>query len=375
MAAVSLQPPKFPRKVANVAALEAHISRMVESNNPPGISITIVRDNQIVYSYSVGSLDSSHATGVTSSTVYHWWSMTKVVTAVGIMQLHEQGRLDIDMPVVQVLPWFTLQDGEADLGAITIRQLLRHTSGLPDTMPAMIGWVHYGDEIYNQSDYLRRIIPEYRRLLFEPDQKTAYSNFGYLVLGAIIGAVSGDSYENYISDHILKPIGMESTNFLYTPEMSMYEAVGSHPLLSIYTPLLPFLLDMKALVSERRGVYLWFERLYHDVSPSSGLIGSSDDAAKFMLAYLDGALLLSEESKAIMQPSGLRPTERPLGWSEFDLGERMWLQHRGGGPGFAAIMRVYPRESLGIVVMANGTQLPAEQIVDVLANLYMDLEE
>ena len=90
MAAVSLQPPKFPRKVANVAALEAHISRMVESNNPPGISITIVRDNQIVYSYSVGSLDSSHATGVTSSTVYHWWSMTKVVTAVGIMQLHEQ---------------------------------------------------------------------------------------------------------------------------------------------------------------------------------------------------------------------------------------------------------------------------------------------
>jgi CubicO group peptidase (beta-lactamase class C family) len=294
--------------------------------------------------------------------------MTKVATAVAVMQLYEEGKLDIDDPVISYLPYFSTGQQPDPLAQVTIRQLLRHTSGLPDMIPALIGWVHYDDEIYNQSKYLQRLMPDYARLRFEPDTKSAYTNFGYLVLGGLIEEVSGQSYEDYIIEHILEPAGMDLTNFLYTPEMRKHEASGSHPLLSMYTPMLPFLLDMKAFASHRQGMVYWLNRMYLDVTPSSGLIGSSHDVARFMLTYMNTELLLTEDSKTAMLPNGNHPDGRPLGWSQYALDERLWLQHRGGGPGFATIMRIYPEESLGVAVMANGTNLPAEKIVETLAN-------
>ena len=360
--------PRMPKNLNTLTALESYLSRLVASNNPPGISIAVVKHGRTVYRHSVGVADPTHAAQSTDDTVYHWWSMTKIATALGIMQLHEQGELDIDEPVIAYLPWFVIDDPEIDLSNMTIRQLLRHTSGLPDTVPAMIGWVHYEDVLPDQTETLKRLLPKYARLRYEPDQKAVYTNFGYIVLGAVIEEVSGKPYEAYIHEYILEPSGMDRTGFLYMTEMSQNEAFGSHPLFSMYTPMLPFLLDMDRLVSARRGMTLWFNRVYLDVTPSSGLVGSVEDAAGFMIAYMSPQSLLDEATKSSMQPTGVLPTQRPLGWAEYRLGTRLWLQHRGGGPGFATIMRIYPRESLGIVVMANGTNLPSEQIVDVLAN-------
>jgi len=225
--------------------------------------------------------------------------MTKILTAIAIMQLQEHGKINIDDPVIKYLAWFSSTDQKNDLSAITIRQLLRHTSGLPDTIPAMIGWVHFEDEIYNQTEYLKRVMPKYGYLRFKPDKRAAYTNFGYLILGVIIEAVTGQSYDEYVLENILKQAGMDDSNFLYTPKMSDFEAYGSHPLKSIYTPMLPFLLDFKKLVEKWKGKTIWFKRLYHDVLPSSGLIGSPDDAAKFILTYMNSNKLLSESKKKL----------------------------------------------------------------------------
>ena len=70
-----------------------------------------------------------------------------------------------------------------------------------------------------------------------------------------------------------------------------------------------------------------------------------------------------------MLPTGDLPGERPLGWAEYEIGERPWIQHQGGGPGFATIMRLYPEEKLGIAILANGTNLEAGKLVDLLAGL------
>jgi len=363
------KPPGPPKKVENITELETHLDKLVKSNVPPGLSIVVTKNNNIVYAKSYGMADGPNQIPASMDTTYHWWSMTKVSTAIAIMQLQEKGLLDINDPVEKYLPYFQVQYEKAQVHEITIRQLLSHTSGLPDTVPAIIGWVHYEDKIYNQTELVKRYLKDYNQLRYAPGSDSSYSNFGYMVLGAVIEAVSRQSYEEYVIEHILTPANMTQTNFLYTDSMQEHEAMGSHPLVNIYTPMLPFLLDMKPLVREREGKILWFSRLYLDVTPSSGLIGSANDVGELMKNLLTSEVLLSEESKKAMLPTGDLPGERSLGWAEYEVGERPWIQHQGGGPGFATIMRLYPEENLGIAILANGTNLEAVKLVDLLASL------
>ncbi len=117
------------------------------------------------------------------------------------------------------------------------------------------------------------------------------------------------------------------------------------------------------------GTQYWFNPVYTDVLPSSGLIGSASDAALLAQALLERSEILDSESHLLLLPNGSMPTERPLGWAEYNTNDRLWVQHNGGGPGFATIMRLYPRENLGIVIMANNTNLPRETLADAIARI------
>lgn len=363
------KPPSPPKKVGGINEIETYFGKLVKSNVPPGLSIVITKNDNVVYAKSYGMADGDNQIPANMDTVYHWWSMTKVPTSIAIMQLQEKGLLDINDPVEKYLPFFQVEYEKAPVHEITIRQLLSHTSGLPDTVPAILGWVHYENIIYNQTELVERYLEDYSQLRYAPGSASSYSNFGYMVLGAVIETVSGQSYEEYVVEHILTPANMSQTNFLYTDSMQEHEAMGSHPLVSMYTPMLPFLLDMKPLVRTQEGKILWFNRLYLDVTPSSGLIGSTNDVGELMKNLLTSEILLSEESKSAMLPTGNLPGERPLGWAEYELGERPWVQHQGGGPGFATIMRLYPEENLGIAILANGTHLEGGKLVELLAGL------
>ncbi|MCX6048466.1 MAG: serine hydrolase, partial [Chloroflexi bacterium] len=299
--------------------------------------------------------------------------------------LYEQGRLNLDDPVTVYLADFAVDYPPGASQPITIRHLLNHSSGLPDTVPAIIGWVHYEGELVNQTELLERHLPQYKKLNFAPGSKASYSNLGYMVLGAVIEAVSGQAYADYVSEHILHPLGMTQTGFLYTPAMQQHEASGSQPVVHPYTPLLPFLLDPRALINQRRGRTLWLNRVQLDPLPSSGLIGPAPDVARLLLAYLnggelEGARILSSQSVALMTNASHLLGEGPnmaaytngqhgLGWYVISEGERVRLQHHGGGPGFATTMRLYPEEKLGIAILANGTDLDRDGIADRLAQL------
>lgn len=364
--------PRIPANPTSIAELEIALDKYVAGSQIPGISVAVIKGRQVVYAEAFGWADAPVGLPASTNTIYHWWSMTKIPTALAVLQLSETGLLDLDDPVSRYLPFFAVELDGASNSSITIRQLLRHTSGLPDTMPSMIGWVHYEDEVYNQTELLQGYLPKYNQLKFNPDSQSGYSNLGYLVLGAVIEAVSGKSYEAYIQENILTPLGMHQTDFLYTSQMSGNIAAGSQPLVSMYTPLLPFLLDMKTLVRQRDGLILWFNPVYLDVTPSSGLVGSVEDAALLAQALLAREALLADETYALMEAHGEIPGERPLGWAEFSMGGREWLQHSGGGPGFATVMRLYPGEDLAIVLMANSTNLPREALVEAFASLDWD---
>jgi len=365
--------PSTPKQVSTVSEVESYLNRLTDSGNPPGLSVVVVKDGQILYSNAFGYADKPHGVKATPDTVYHWWSMTKIPTAIAIMQLREQGKLNLDDAVTKYLPWFDVVYPSSNSPVITIRHLLQHTSGLPDTIPAMIGWVHYNDVVSNQTEIVKKYLPDFKKLKFEPGQKAVYSNLNYMVLGAVIEAVSGQSYETFIAENILDPLDMSQTGFVYTPAMAEREASGTLPVVHFYTPLLPTLLDLKALIRERQGKLLWLNRVYIDATPSTGLIGSAPDVARLMMAYLnrgtlDGNLILNPESVSTLTETA--PIDgHGLGWWVSESNGERYLEHMGGGPGFATTMRLYPSLELGIVILANGTDLDRIDLADILASI------
>lgn len=286
--------PATPKGVTHLTEMESYLQRLVEAGNPPGISVAVVKDGEVVYNKAFGFADGPRKVKATPDTVYHWWSMTKIPTTIAIVQLQEQGKLSLDYQVTKHLPWFEVKDNSGARAAITIRNLLQHTSGLPDTIPAMIGWVHYDDSIHVQANILKKHLPEFDTLKFEPDTRAVYSNLNFMVLGAIIEAVSGQRYEDFVQTHILQPLKMSQTGFVVLPAAGDHEAAGTLPVVHFFTPLLPALLDTKALVREREGKLLWLNRVYIDATPPTGLIGSASDVGRLLLAILNGGALDGE---------------------------------------------------------------------------------
>jgi len=328
----------------------------------------------MVYANGFGVADATGNQLATQKTVYHWWSLTKVVTAIAIMQLHERGQLDIDNPVSEYLPYFNVTFND-DAAIVTIRQLLNHSAGMSNATPEIFTWVHLdGDPPVNQSELVESKFADYSELLFAPNEKTQYSNWGYTVLGALVESVAGQTYESYVVEYILQPLGMVYTDFVYTEAMAPFEATGSQHLVDIYTPFLP-ILNLNFTVQERTGTRFWFQRVYNDQTAPSGLIGSVADIGRFMTAYLEQSeVLLSAESYAVVnevlqQLHSADSSQQGIGWQALrTAGDRSYLTHSGGGPGFATIMRLYPEENLGVVVMGSDSTMDRETLADVLAD-------
>lgn len=366
-------PPATPKQVNGLIELESHFNQLVDSGKSPGISVVVVKEGQVVYNRAFGFADKPHGVIATSDTVYHWWSMTKIPTAMAIMQLQERGKLKLNDAVIKYLPWFEVVYPSDAGTVITIQNLLQHTSGLPDTMPAMIGWLHYDDATRNQTELVKKYLPEFNTLKFVPGEKAVYSNFNYMVLGAVIEAVSGKTYETYLTENILHPLGMMQTGFVYTDKMSEHEAMGTLPVVHFYTPLLPTLLDTKLLIRERYGKLLWLNRVYIDATPSTGLIGPASDVARLMMAYLNqgmigGTMILRPESISLLTET-IPLDGHGLGWFVNETNGQHILEHAGGGPGFATVMRLYPNDGLGIAILANGTDLDRDGLADLLAGM------
>ncbi|MCP4361344.1 MAG: beta-lactamase family protein, partial [Chloroflexi bacterium] len=350
------RPLETPATVSSLAELEEFLDNLAGYNadSPAGLSLVVVKDGEVVYQEGFGLADGPRNIPTTPETVYNYWSITKIPTAIAVLQLHEQGLLNIDDPVTDYLPFFEVEYPSAGSETITIRHLLNHSSGLSNNVPEIIGWIHTdGDPDWNQTALIQEKLPDYAKLSYEPGSEGVYTNVGYMVLAAIIEAASGQTYEEYIVEHILKPLEMNQTGFSYTPSMIAAEAIGAHPNVDLQTLLLPIVgVDKDTLVREKQDGILWFNHIYSDQNGPTGLIGSPTDLARFAMAYLNGGELngqriLSEESVTMMtHESHIVPGNtsdaaafdemlQGLGWAVVPTGNSFYLTHSGGGPGFS----------------------------------------
>jgi CubicO group peptidase (beta-lactamase class C family) len=237
--------------VASIADLEAYLHALTAFGASPGLSLVVVNDGAVVYQAGFGLADGPKHVAATPQTVYGWWSMTKLVTAAAVLQLQEQGKLNIDDPVAKYLPFFKAAYPSAAREPITVRQLLNHSSGIPNNAPALVGWIHHVDQPrLDQSAYIAQILLEYAKLTFAPGDHGEYTNVGYMVLGAVIEAASGQTYEEYVREKVLRPLGMRQTDFVYTDTMLPHAAVASHPWLSMETAALPFLITKRVVMNQ-----------------------------------------------------------------------------------------------------------------------------
>ena len=151
--------PQPPNSVKNVTELDAYLEKLVNWGTPQGLSIAIVKNDSVVYSKGFGLADGPRNIQATPESVYHWWSITKIPTSIAILQLQEQGLLQLDDSVSMYLSFFKVKYPSRNSSAITIRQLLNHSSGIPDaSVFDLMKWIHHdGEPHLNQTEFIEKV--------------------------------------------------------------------------------------------------------------------------------------------------------------------------------------------------------------------------
>ena len=352
---------------ADVGTFAGFVDEKVRAEGVPGLSIAVVKGDRVVWARGFGLVDLATSMPASTQTGYLWFSMTKIATATAIIRLAEEGRLDLDAPADEYYRAFKVVSQPVP---VSVRHLLSHSSGLANPVP--IRWVYPASgPVPDRRAFVERLLAKNRKLKFVPGERAAYSNLGYLVLGEVISEVSSVHYEEYVREEILVPLGMEQTGFSYPPGGEA--ATGYHslrpPLIPLFRAALP-----RGVVGRRQGRYVALNPFYVKGPAYGGLVGSVEEAARLVLLHLNGGRvgetrLLSVASVEEMQRTTPRGGERDFGLGWFRAAgvrhERPALvEHLGGGAGFWNVMRLYPRESLGVVMMGNTTAYDHESILD-----------
>ncbi len=324
----------------------------------PGLSAVVMRGNEVLWAGAAGYADLERREPARPDTVYLWFSMTKIATATAVVQLAERGRLGLDEPVTAYLPELTSEP------PITIRNLLEHGSGLPNPIP--VRWVHPASEPGPPSrEFALRILERGRRK--RAGVAARYSNPGYLALGEVVAAAAGESYEDYVRRNLLEPLGMAHTDFAYSDALAPHAATGYQLRRSALTPLFRLMLP-RGIVGPTSGRFLSFNRFCVDGASYGGLIGSAQDAARFLALHAGGGgKVLSLEGVRSMQQLAMhgRKLDVGLGWfrrhGDRDLGAP-YVEHLGGGGGFFNMMRLFTESGLGVIVMGNATSYDHQRV-------------
>lgn len=200
--------------------LTRYIDRTMDDDDITGLSIVLVDDQRIVWARGFGYADKENGVKTTENTVYRVGSISKVFTASAVMQLAEQGRIDIDRPIRTYLPEFSIRTRFTDAGPITARTIMTHHSGIPSDYNG--GMFCTNPE--SLEEFITRLRDEYAA--FPPNMISSYSNIAMTVLGRMVEKVSGEPFPAYMENHLLAPMGMTGSSFVLDDRVRPFAAKG-----------------------------------------------------------------------------------------------------------------------------------------------------
>jgi CubicO group peptidase (beta-lactamase class C family) len=344
--------------------LQPWIEQLLQRERRPGLAIAVVEGNRVVYAHGFGVKRLGKDDPITTRSLFHMASITKTFVATSLMQLVEKGSVDLDAPVVQYLPYFRLADERYP--TITVRQMVTHSSGMPDVDDYEWDKPQYDDGSLER--YVRGLSD--RTLLFAPGEKFRYSNMAFEILGDVIGKVSGQSFDDYVQDHILTPLRMTDSTLLVGRADAQLLTWGHE-------------LDANGPFASKVFPY---NRMH---SPSSNLHSNALDMARWAIANmnhgeLDGRRILQTSTHELMWkrardlggPAPAPTSRSPVGISWF-LGEyrgTVMVGHSGGDTGYATDLAMLPEKKIAVVWMMNSDWRGSRGLTPAALDVALGLE-
>jgi CubicO group peptidase (beta-lactamase class C family) len=346
--------------------IDALVARIMKSFEVPGLALAVVKDGKVALAKGYGVRKLGEPAPVDARTLFGIASNTKVFTATALGLLVEEGKIAWDAPVVDYLPWFMMYDPYVTR-ELTVRDLLVHRSGLGLGAGDLLWWP--------ESTYNRRQVAERLRFIKPATSfrsAYAYDNVLYLVAGELIQAVTGQTWEDFVLERILKRAGMAGSNVRHSAAAEVGNVATPHARVEgVVRPIAPFTSD--------------------NTNPAGGINSGAEDMAKWMLVRLargrlaDGTRLYSErtarelEKPVTILPNPVPPAELAplkahfrayaLGLGVRDYRGYLVIDHTGGLPGYVSIVTLLPERNLGVAILTNAESISAfyaltQEIVD-----------
>lgn len=308
-----------------------------------GAAVVIVKDGRVIAQKGYGYANAAEQAEVDpADTVFRVASVSKTFTAVAVMQLAEQGKIDLQADIRTYLPGVEFENPFDT--PVSVEHLLLHRSGLEVRDPRPTDLHPDFDAFTSIEDYVILHMPPVVR---EPGTAYMYDNFAYLLLGLIVQNVSGQPFEDYMEEHVFQPLGMENSSFELTTPLMERTAIGYDP---ANQPIAPYAFTPTIL-------------------PQGGMLSTAEDMGKFMIAFLNGGKTASGEilkEQTVKEMSVYRsamdplmpdttygfeaPPQQPAAGSSEDV-----LTKLGDLPGNSSMLMLIPEQNTGVFLTYNKT--------------------
>ena len=330
--------------------INAFLEESVRSSGIPGLTAAVVRDGNVIYVGAFGVRELGTDELLTPEHVFHFASIAKPFVATAILQLAEEGKLDIDDFIVKHVPYFRVADERYQ--EITIRQMLNHTSGMPDVED--YEWDNPQFDEGAAERYVRTMASE--ELLWAPGNGWMYSNMAFDALGDLIAKVSGVSFEEYVQINILEPIGMNNSSFVYAEideDLRTTGHAGNPARVSDVYPYNRRHAPSSTLSSNVIDMTRWMNvnlaRGELDGQPILGAVNHD----RLMVPSTE--LITDEETfdVTLCQRADVRCGRIGLSWFLGEYHGHRTAYHGGNDPGFHSYILLLPDAEIGIVLASN----------------------
>ena len=324
--------------------LRSAVGRVLNSQPAAGLAVAVVSGGNPAWFHGHGVADVAAGTPVDEDTVFRIGSVTKTMTAIAVMQLAEQGLVDLDAPASDYLRAFELVPARASFRPVTLRHLLTHTAGVravrtpSDLLRPVMGWgVRAGRPVPALAGYYRGGL----HIDVEPGTRWAYSSHGFAALGQLVEDVSGVPFARYLRERIFAPLGMDSTDLTRSARVRARLATGYQVASRGLSPVTDY-----------------------EMVPAGGgsVYSTARDLARYAAALLGGG---ANAHGAVLRPGTLarmfEPHYQPdpripgmgLGFFRDEAGGHRTVGHDGIWTGFHAAMLLAPDDGTGVVALAN----------------------
>ena len=330
-----------PEVASQIKLMDAWIQAQMKDIELPGLVIGVVHDQAVVWSKAYGHANVERGTPMRTDSIFRIASHSKLFTSIAVLQLRDAGKLRLDDPITDHLPWFDMQNPYPEAEPIRIWHLLTHSAGLPRESNHS-SWTEFE---FPTAEDLRETVSQ-QRAAYPTETVWKYSNLGLSLAGAVVETVSGRDYEEYVETEIMAPLGMISSSVGVPSDAhraNLATGYGRH------------------WNDKPRDVMPFVDA--HAFDPATGLSSSVDDMLRFLSWQMR---LRSGDATEVLRANTLREMQRVhwlrddwrggngWGFSISHREDRDLVGHGGSYPGYRTSTQLSPKENVGVVVFTSG---------------------